>query len=102
MIMSKKAKELIVKTPNEKKKVNMDFAEDLETGESLSGTPTFTITPSGGSHLNIISVAVSGTKIQPFFEKGVNGTKYKVDATVDATGGQIYEGTADLLCSALG
>lgn len=97
--MSKKAEETIVKTPNEVKLCNMDFAEDLLAGEAITAAPSWTSTPAG---LTITAPAFSGSKAQGMFAGGTNGVTYLVKCEVQATGGQIYQGCGDLHVEDLG
>ena len=93
---SKKAPELVVKDPKENRRVHFNFEKDLQTGESLEGTPLFSVTPDD-EILEIDQVSVSGTFAEVMYKSGVKERKYEVECTVSATGGQIYVGRHDLL-----
>jgi hypothetical protein len=97
--MAKKAPETIVKTPGESKLVNMEFAADLLAGETLTGTPSISPSPSG---LTVTLPITSGTKAQAKFSGGTPGTTYLISVTVQTNNGQTYEGIWDLLVAALG
>lgn len=74
-----------VKQSTEKRTVSFDFTNKLKTGDSVSGSPTPTITAdvgitAGSPSLvgNVVSVQLSG---------GTNGTRYNVACNVTTTPG---------------
>lgn len=76
------AEEVLVKTPYEERLFNFDFSADLDTGETVSGSPqpVITITPSG--QLLAQTPVVSGAIVQSKFTGGTAGVKYHVSCQV--------------------
>jgi hypothetical protein len=70
------ADELLVKTPFEERLFNFEFVKDMDTGETVTGTPVITITPSGA--LTATGIVASGTTVQARFIGGTAGVTYHV------------------------
>lgn len=80
------------KTPVERKRYTLDYTDWLDTGETVTAC-VFTVTPSGGSALQIdaFQINVSGTQVVFFANFGVNGVSYTVDVVITTSGGQTKE-----------
>lgn len=78
-----------------------DFAADLATGETLSGTPTFTVVVADGVDANPSAMlsgaaSVSGTQARQRLIGGVAGAVYDVKAVVATSAGNAKVGCASL------
>lgn len=92
--MSTEANEKLIKQPAESRLYSIDFANLLGTGESLSGTPTVTASPTG---LTIGTPAISGTTVQVRISSGSDGVPYKLECVVATSDGNTLEGDAILI-----
>lgn len=70
----------------------MEFEEKLDSTETLSGSPTVTITPSGAGHMTCSASSASGTKVTMRFTGGTAGTMYSVKVACSTSGSQVVEG----------
>lgn len=87
--MSVIAAEIHCKTIGEIRKYDMDFADDLSTGDSLTGTPT--VVEESTSDLTIDQETISGTVAQCRVAGGVDGVEYLLRYTVTTTNGDTLE-----------
>lgn len=76
MSVANKAPQALFKTPYEEVLFDFDFTNILEVGETISGTPTIDITPSG--QVTVSNIVVSGAKVQGKYIGGTDNTKYIV------------------------
>jgi hypothetical protein len=85
--MGLKAPEQIVKTPYEEVLKDFDFADDLDTGETIlsSPAPTITITPTTAPPLLAAGIVVSGAKVQARYSGGLAGTVYHISCRCETT-----------------
>jgi hypothetical protein len=82
-----RAPEILHKTAAGKKLIDGVFhSDDFATGETITGTPVITSTPSG--QLTIGAPTKSGFTVQALVESGVDGTEYSLAFTVDTSLGQ--------------
>jgi hypothetical protein len=91
------ASQRLLKQPAEVRKFSMDFANVLETGETLSTSgiyPSVTSQTVDGntSDLTIYNTAINGTKIEFWISEGTDGRSYRVEVQVLTSGEQIIEG----------
>lgn len=81
------------KHPGETVKVAVSFAQQLGTGDSLTGTPT--VTPDSGITTTSPSApTISGNTVVIWLSGGTSGVTYDIAVTVTTTGG--YTLVADL------
>lgn len=73
-------RETLIKRPSEDKLYDFDFTNLLRSGETITGTPTVTATPSG---LTISGIAVASPKVQARIIGGADGITYKIEVTAD-------------------
>jgi len=81
--MSVYAPEIHTKTPDEVRKYDMDFAADLASGDSLTGTPI--VSEETSTDLTITAVSISGSIAQCKISGGVDGRDYVVRWQVTTT-----------------
>lgn len=85
-----KATNVLDKHPDEVLYRSVDFADWLESGESLSGTPTVTPDPDSGLTCNTISI--SGTKVRFKITGGtISRSAWLVTVQVDVAGGVVTQ-----------
>lgn len=94
-------KNIGVKSPNETRLVGVSFSGCLDSGETLTGTPTVTGSPSGltlaskqvsSTALTIDGVSVPSAEAVTFtVAAGTAGTKYTITIVVGTTAGQTLE-----------
>jgi len=82
------------KSPDERKRYSIDYADWLDTGEILSNV-TFEVTPADENPVVIDGIAIeTGDKSVVFYASaGLDGKSYKAIATMTSSGGQIKEDT---------
>lgn len=82
------------KSPDERKRYSIDYADWLDTGEQLSSV-TFEVTPIDANPVSINGIAIeSGGKSVVFYAAaGLDGKSYKAIATMTTSGGQVKEDT---------
>lgn len=74
------------KTPNEKLDYTFDFTNDLTAiGETIEGSPTITISPSGLTNVSA-SVLAGNKKVMVVLSGGTDGVDYSVTCKVNSTG----------------
>lgn len=85
----------IVKSEDETKRLQFNFEDDLAVGDTITGTPVFTATPSG--QLTIEGELFSGPIAQATFSVGVNGVPYRIKCVINTSAGDVLEMQGDLL-----
>jgi len=78
----------IFKQPSEKLSLGVNFANMVQTGETIS-SPVMTSEPSGELTTTIISS--TGNIVYFWAEDGVHGTDYRIEIVADTSGGEILE-----------
>lgn len=80
------------KTPTERKRYSIDYAEWLDTGETITAV-TFGVTPSTGNMLEVDAYLIStpATSVIFFINFGASGTTYTLDVQITTSGGQTKE-----------
>jgi len=80
------------KTPVERKRYALEYADWLDTTETVSSV-TFTVTPIDTVPLVVdaSSISSSGTEVVFFINYGTTGTTYTLDIQITTSGGQIKE-----------
>lgn len=80
------------KTPGERKRYVLDYADWLDTGETITSV-TFEVTPDDLSALEVDAylIGTPATTVGFFVNHGVAGTSYEVTATIVTSGGQSKE-----------
>lgn len=80
------------KASTERKRYTIDYADWLDTGETLASAD-FTVTPAGDNALRVdaSSIATPATSVVYFANYGSDGVTYTVDVTITTSGGQIKE-----------
>src|SRR4051812_28428419 len=91
-----KAREIPTKHPSETRTAGVSFVNVLESGESLTGTPTVTATPSGLTISNIqtnaVAVTINGASVAVgkavlfSVAGGNNGKKYQLEVQCSTNG----------------
>ena len=90
------------KSPNEKLDYTFDFTNDLTAiGETIEGSPTITISPSGLTNVSA-SVLAGSKKVMVVLSGGTDGIDYSVTCKVNATGSpdRDFEQGLYILCRA--
>ena len=82
------APQVLVKQPGETRQFSMDFSSLLDSGETIS-SPNVSASPSG---LSLGSPSVSGTKVLFTIASGAHPVKYRLEVTVNTSGGAILVG----------
>ena len=84
----------LVKQPGERRIIKFNFADALDTGESISGVPTVTSTTVGGetSDLFISEVSIVGEEVHCFIASGTHTYRYRLESTINTSTGQILQG----------
>lgn len=82
------AEEIIRKTPWEVTPFDFDLTSLLAPGETIESSPV-AISPTGGAHLAVVSVAANGAIIQGTYSGGVAGTEYTVRCSVTTSARKI-------------
>ena len=83
------------KDPGESVPLPFDFAKDLSAGETLTGTPTISITLySGAADPNMSAMLsgmpqISGTEVLQMVTAGVLGNQYDIKATCSTSTGRV-------------
>lgn len=80
---------VLYKQPSETKIFDIEFADQLATGDSLSAIasgPT-----DQASVLTITGESITGTKVRAMYSGGVDGTTYHIVTTVTTTNGETLE-----------
>jgi hypothetical protein len=82
------------KSPDERKRYLIDYADWLDTGELITAV-TFEVIPADTGHVVIDAITIeTGQQKAVFYASaGVEGKSYKAIATMTTTGGQIKEDT---------
>jgi hypothetical protein len=88
------ATKVLIKDPDESKIYDVEFADLLADGETISGTPTVVASPSG---LTIGTVSVVGTRVQFSLSAGSSGTLYVLTVTATTSTSSTLEGCVRLL-----
>jgi hypothetical protein len=94
------ATKILRKDPDELKSYAIDFANKLASGDSLTGTPVVTVSPSGPT---LGSASISGTTVVFTVEGGTEDTMYVITANVDTAASNELEACVRLYvkdCSA--
>lgn len=75
----------LAKYPGESRIFAVDFAQyrEIREGETLTGTPTVTVSPAGP---DISGVAISGSQVQFRVVGGTADTKYVLTVTCETSG----------------
>lgn len=104
--LSNKASQTYTKHPDETRRATMSFRHKLTNGDSLTGTPTVTSTPSGPtiSNVAVTSAAIEGDYINASASEavqftiagGVDGTTYRLKVACNTAGGEVLVGLADI------
>lgn len=80
----------LVKQPGENRLYSMDFAANLDDGETIASVTSVSCTPSG---LDISTTPVAnGTQAQQRIFGGTDGVQYKITIVVLTSGGNTLEG----------
>jgi len=82
------APQVLVKQPGETRQFSMDFSSLLDSGETIS-SPSVSASPSG---LTLGSASVSGSKVLFTIASGTHPVKYRLEVTVNTSGGAILVG----------
>lgn len=82
------APQILVKTEDELRRYQFEFAKELASSDTFTGVQVITATPSG---LTIGTVTDSGSVVQAPISVGVNGTDYTVKCKATTTGGDTLE-----------
>jgi hypothetical protein len=77
----------------ERVRIGIDFVDRLGPGESLTGTPTVSVTPSGPT---VTDPSAAGTVVQALVGGGPPGN-YRVTFLADTTSGQVLGGWVALV-----
>lgn len=90
----------LFKQPAESRLYTFEFADQVEiadAGESLTGTPTITVTLlSGSGSLTVGSPTISGTKVQVQISGGTAEDRFQVVCQVNTSGSHVLECTGEL------
>lgn len=78
------------KTPAERKRYSVDYADWLDTDEEVSSAE-FTVTPSGELEIDAYSISDSGGELIFFANAGEDQAEYVVTVKVTTSGGQVKE-----------
>jgi hypothetical protein len=91
-----KAKEIPIKHPSETKTAGVSFVNVLESGESLTGTPTVTSSPSGLTITNIqrnaTAITINGASVAAnkavlfTVSGGKHGVQYELEVQCNTNG----------------
>jgi hypothetical protein len=79
---------VLYKQPSETKIFDIEFADQLASGDSLS---SITSVVEGTSVITIASTSITGTKVRGTYSGGVDGTTYHIVAKVVTTNGETIE-----------
>ena len=79
---------VLYKQPSETKILFIEFADQLQSGDSLSAITSVT---DQASVLTIASTEISGTQVKATYSGGVDGTVYHIVAIVTTTDGETLE-----------
>lgn len=79
---------LLQKQPSESKVLYIEFANELESGDSLSAITSVTESTGG---ITITSTSISGTKVAGTYAGGTDGTTYTIEAIVTTANGETLE-----------
>ena len=83
------AAEIHTKTPNGVRFLDMDFADDIATGDTLTGTPT--IVEITTTDLTLDTKTFSGTVCQAKCSGGTDGENYVIRYQIGTTNGETLE-----------
>lgn len=86
---AKRAPEVLGKVPWEQKFYNFEFADELETGEAITGA-TASVLPSGPT---LASETYNGTIAQVKISGGTAGTTYEVTMKITTDAGESIQGS---------
>ena len=80
------------KTPTERKRYSLDYADWLDTSETIA-TVTFGVTPVTDNPLIVDAylIATPATSVAFFINNGITGTTYTLDIQITTSGGQTKE-----------
>ena len=87
---SKIAEEVHAKTVYEVKYYNFDFVDELETGETITGSPAVSISPTGPT---LGTPSINGTEVQVKITGGTAGVSYLVTMKIATSAGESIEGS---------
>jgi len=75
--------------PGESRRFTFDFTDILESGDTITGTPTFTQTHPRGSALTVafVQLLATSTKVEARISGGTNDTEYAITCDADTTDG---------------
>ena len=95
------AKSWGTKHPDEDFTYGWDYADKLDTGDSLTGTPTITVSVIYGTDASPSSIlsgapSINGTVVSQKIIDGVDGVRYAVYSLVDTVNGEKLMGCAVL------
>ena len=79
---------VLYKQPTETKIYDIEFADQLSTGDSLS---TITSVTDATGDLTIASTSITGTKVRGTYSGGTDGTTYHIVAIVTTANGETIE-----------
>jgi hypothetical protein len=82
------------KSPDERKRYSINYADWLDTGEQLA-TVTFEVIPVdvGGVSIDGIAIETGNKSVVFYASAGLDGRSYKAIATMTTSGGQVKEDT---------
>ena len=79
---------VLYKQPSETKIFDIEFSDQLASGDSLASITSVT---EATSAITIASTSITGTKVRGTYSGGVNGTTYHIVAIVVTTNGETIE-----------
>lgn len=91
----KRAKEIMQKTPDERKYIDVDFSGDMVPGETIDDILDTSIVadkPSGASLVTLAVVSYSGQDVQVLTDGGQSDADYVVSHRILTSLGQIFDG----------
>ena len=90
------APQVVEKQPLETRKLSIDFSALLESGETLTGSPTVTSEKLNGdaTDLTVASIAINGALVTFLLSGGTAGVYYRIEATTTTSQSQTLEGDA--------
>lgn len=79
----------IQQDPNETLDYVVDWSDQLDAGDTITGTPAWTVTPSG---LTVDDQSNTTTTTTVWLTAGTANTDYQAEVTVTTTGGRVLQG----------
>lgn len=88
------------KSPNEKKDYSLDWSPELDkTGDTITGTPTWTITGAGLTQSGGAQAPTNDSKSTTvWYEAGTAGVDYVITNKITTTQGRTHEASFVLPC----